>query len=166
MGFNFCSYIERNYPNAVCFIIGSKEYPNLRAKVELYQMRNGVLVCTEAMGLPYYVKNPFQVFAFHIHEGESCFGNSEDPFADAKAHYNPENVEHPYHAGDLPSLFSNYGYAWNSVLTDRFKVRDVIGKVMIIHKNPDDFTTQPSGDSGAKIACGKIERAPFNALFK
>ena len=41
--------------------------------------------------------------------------------------------------------------------TDRFTLPDVIGKTIIIHSNPDDFTTQPSGNSGAKIACGAIQ---------
>lgn len=43
-------------------------------------------------------------------------------------------------------------------LTDRFKVDDVIGRTVIIHDKPDDFTTQPSGNSGEKIACGIINR--------
>lgn len=44
-----------------------------------------------------------------------------------------------------------------SFLTNKFTLQDVIGKVVIIHSMPDDFTTQPSGNSGEKIACGKIE---------
>ena len=43
-----------------------------------------------------------------------------------------------------------------SVLTDRFTVREIIGKVVIIHSQADDFKTQPSGNAGSKIACGKI----------
>lgn len=45
-----------------------------------------------------------------------------------------------------------------SVLLDKIKINDIIGRVIIIHDMPDDFTTQPSGNSGAKIACGRIER--------
>ena len=75
------------------------------------------------------------------------------------SHYNPKDCEHPYHAGDLPSLFGNNGLAAAAFLTDRFFVDDVIGKVVIIHDHPDDFTTQPSGSSGTKIACGVIQRA-------
>lgn len=43
------------------------------------------------------------------------------------------------------------------VFINKFKVKGIIGKVIIIHDMPDDFTTQPSGNSGTKIACGKIE---------
>lgn len=96
-------------------------------------------------------------FGFHIHEGNSCTGNANDEFANAKSHFNPTNCEHPFHAGDLPPLIENNGYAYMSVLINKFKIKDILGKVVIIHDSPDDFKTQPSGNSGTKIACGKIE---------
>lgn len=43
-----------------------------------------------------------------------------------------------------------------SVLVGKFDLEEIMGKVVIIHDRPDDFTTQPSGNSGTKIACGKI----------
>lgn len=89
--------------------------------------------------------------------GTSCTGNLEDEFANAKLHYNPNNCPHPFHIGDLPPLIENNGYAYISVLTNKFKISNIIGKVIIIHDMPDDFTSQPSGNSGTKIACGKIE---------
>lgn len=58
----------------------------------------------------------------------------------------------------MPSLFENKGYAYMTFLTDRFKLKDVIGKAIIIHSMPDDFTSQPSGNSGEKIACGIINK--------
>ena len=91
--------------------------------------------------------------------GTSCTGNSDDEFANAKAHYNPKNCPHPFHVGDLPPLIENNGYSYMSVFINKFKVKDIIGKVLIIHDMPDDFTTQPSGNSGTKIACGKIQKA-------
>lgn len=90
--------------------------------------------------------------------GSSCTGNSIDEFADAKTHYNPNNCLHPYHVGDLPPLIENNGYSYMSVFLNKFKVKDIIGKVIIIHDMPDDFTTQPSGNSGTKIACGIIKK--------
>lgn len=51
---------------------------------------------------------------------------------------------------------SNDGFALSIFVTDRFTVKDVIEKTIIVHEKADDFTTQPSGNSGKKIACGKI----------
>lgn len=82
------------------------------------------------------------VFIFIV--GTSCTGNLEDEFSNAKTHYNPNNYPHPYHAGDLPPLIESNGYAYMSVLINKFKIQDIIGKVIIIHDMPDDFTTQPS----------------------
>ena len=73
-------------------------------------------------------------------------------------HYNPNGAEHPCHAGDLPPLFSAAGKAFMVFLTNRLSVNEVIGKTVVIHSNADDFTTQPSGNSGSKIACGIILR--------
>lgn len=57
----------------------------------------------------------------------------------------------------MPPLIENNGYAYMSVLINKFKIKDILGKVVINHDSPDDFKTQPSGNSGTKIACGKIE---------
>lgn len=97
-----------------------------------------------------------RIFGFHIHEGGCCRGNESDPFADTLSHYNPQGCEHPAHAGDLPPLFGNRGCAFSAFLTDRFTVEEIIGRTVVIHDMPDDFTTQPSGDSGSKIGCGVI----------
>lgn len=78
------------------------------------------------------------------------------PFANALTHFNPYDRPHPYHSGDLPPLFSSGGYAVSVFLTDRFSVNEVLGRAVIVHSSPDDFTTQPSGNSGEKIACGII----------
>lgn len=139
-------------PQAYAEIKGSKDYKDILGMVKFYQTANGALVYTVIAGLP--EGNSFH--GFHIHEGEKCRGNSDDPFADAKSHYNPNYTEHPNHAGDLPPLMNNNGFALSIFITDRFTVKDVIGKTMIIHEKADDFTTQPSGNSGKKIACGKI----------
>lgn len=136
---------------------GGPEYPEIRGTVTFKAVARGTLVITEVFGLPH---TPgacnARVFALHIHEGKSCTGNATDPFADAGGHYNPQNCEHPQHAGDLPPLFANAGYAWGAVVTDRFSVEEIIGRAVIVHAGVDDFTSQPAGNAGAKIACGII----------
>ena len=145
-------------PHASAKMHGSGEYPNIHGIVRFYQTRNGVLIAAEIGGLPHshsICQRP--VFGFHIHEGSQCEGDMHDPFSGAMAHYNPADCEHPFHAGDLPPLFGNHGYAFSVFLTDRYLLSAIIGKTVIIHGNPDDFTTQPSGNAGEKLACGTIE---------
>lgn len=155
----------RGRPQAAARIAGSMNYPGISGTVRLYQIPAGVIVLAEVGGLP-QADRPCRerVFGFHIHEGTDCGGNMDDPFADAMAHYNPGGCEHPYHAGDLPPLFGNNGLALSLFLTNRFSVDEVIGKTVIIHDHPDDFTTQPSGNSGTKIACGVIRRTAGSCL--
>lgn len=144
-------------PCARALVTGSAEYPDIHGTVKFYKTDLGVIVCTEINGLPHQnVKCGSSVFGFHIHDGVSCTGTEMDPFSNAMAHFNPDECTHPHHAGDLPPLFENNGYVFSVFLTDRFRTDEIIGKTVIIHGNPDDFTTQPSGNSGAKIACGKI----------
>lgn len=147
---------------AVAEIHGGAAFPNIRGKVCFWQTHIGVLVLAEILGLP-STNNPCErgVFGFHIHEGGSCTSNGGE-FSAVGGHFNPQSCPHPEHAGDLPPLFENGGYAFSGFITDRFSVSDIIGRTVIIHSKPDDFTTQPSGNSGDKIACGEITATPFN----
>jgi Cu-Zn family superoxide dismutase len=95
----------------------------------------------------------------HIHET----GNCALPFDQTGNHYNPAGLPHPKHAGDLLPLLGNEGYAYSVFYTDRFELPEIIGRSLIIHSAPDDFTTQPSGNSGVKIGCGVItENIPLS----
>ena len=126
-------------------IHGGKKYPQINGTVTFRETKNGVLVTSKITGLPQPQNNCHGRFlGFHIHEGTSCSGNATDEFANAKSHLNPTNCPHPFHVGDLPPLIENKGYAYMSVLIDKFKIKDILGKVIIIHESPDDFTTQPS----------------------
>ncbi|MCH5201292.1 MAG: superoxide dismutase family protein [Oscillospiraceae bacterium] len=144
-------------PDAFACIKGSSEHPSVTGSVRFYQTSQGVLIAAELHGLP-DAATPARsgVFGFHIHAGASCTGTPSDPFADAKTHYDPHNFDHPYHSGDLPPLFSNCGNALSIFLTNRFSLAEVMGRTVVIHSKPDDFTTQPSGNSGEKLACGRI----------
>ena len=131
--------------HAKAYIKGGKKYPNINGIVTFKETKNGVLVTTKINGLPHSKDNcTGRFFGFHIHEGTSCGGNISDEFANAKSHLNYTHCPHPFHMGDLPPLIENNGYAYMSVLINKFSIKDILGKVIIIHDSPDDFTTQPS----------------------
>ena len=136
--------------HAYAQISGNEENPYLTGKIDFYQRNNNVWVIADIKRLP---ESPSGFFALHIHDGESCDGEN---FPNSDTHYNPQNMPHPMHAGDLPPLLSCRGKAYMAVMTDRFSVDEIIGKAVIIHSGTDDFRTQPSGDAGDKIACGII----------
>ena len=104
---------------------------------------------------------------FHIHEKGDC--SSADGMS-AGGHFNPLGKPHAHpstmdrHAGDMPMLTADA--AGNAALTTELDVvtvgsgaTDVVGKGVIVHKDPDDFKTQPTGNSGARVACGVIRKA-------
>jgi Cu-Zn family superoxide dismutase len=151
-------------PFAYAEIKGGVLAPQVSGRVEFYPAPGGTLVRVDVRGLPPYRpamgnSQPIGPFGFHIHEGSTCgLGDGRNPFESAMGHYNPRRQPHGNHAGDLPVLFSNGGEAHMQVYTDKFRPRDVVGRTVIIHQNPDDFRTQPAGNSGSRIACGVIER--------
>jgi Cu-Zn family superoxide dismutase len=104
---------------------------------------------------------------FHVHEFGDC---SAADASSAGAHFNPANQPHAgpdaaaRHEGDMGNVeadaFSNakLDYVDHQIsLTNDAK--SVIGRSVVVHAKPDDLKTQPSGDSGARIACGVIGRA-------
>lgn len=158
MNHNAIAYPAPGRPaDAIANIRGGRAHPGIRGNVLFYRVRGGVIVRADIRGLPAQTdacKGSF--LGFHIHTGSRCSGNAEDSFADAGTHYNPYICPHPQHAGDLPPLLCAAGSAFSMFLTDRFTVREIIGRTVIIHSSPDDFTTQPAGNAGEKLACGVI----------
>jgi len=150
-------------PYAIAILKGNYLAPNLIGTVKLYPWNNGTIVSVEVINLP-KTKHPANnrpptgPFAFHIHEDSACIFDEKSAFQKTKGHFNPTNEPHPFHAGDLPSLLSNNGYSYMVVYTNRFKPEDVLQRTVVIHLNPDDYRSQPSGDSGKKIACGVIKK--------
>ena len=107
----------------------------------------------EVFGLPNIrIPQSSDFYAMHIHAGESC----EKGFTLTDGHYNPTGRLHPAHAGDLVPLLGNQGYAWTAFYDKRFTISDIMGKTVVIHRFPDDFFSQPAGNSGAQIGCGVI----------
>jgi Cu-Zn family superoxide dismutase len=106
---------------------------------------------------------PGRQHGFHIHEAGDC--SSGDGMS-AKGHFNPHGKPHAQpgsgHAGDLPMLQADKsGKAKLDVTLDGVSIGqgagDIVGRGLIIHADPDDFRTQPTGNSGARIACGVIK---------
>lgn len=103
----------------------------------------------------------------HIHEKGDC---SAPDGSSAGGHFNPTNKPHGHyataesHAGDMPNLKSDAnGAAKLSVPLQAVNTQDgasnnIIGRSVIIHAAPDDYHSQPSGNSGARIACGVIQK--------
>lgn len=136
-------------PSAICLINGRDQFNNLRGFAEFFDFNDEVVLVCSVSNLP---KTTTNFFGFHIHEKGLC----DDDFTSVGGHLG--DGAHPNHKGDLPPLFSSNGNAFLVFATNRFSINEIIGKSMIIHENPDDFTTQPSGNSGARIACGIIEK--------
>ncbi len=147
-----CNY---NKPQAIAIINGADKTKNIVGTVKFYQKGSCVLVMANIKGLS---DTATGFLGFHIHEGADCYGMH---FSNSKSHYNPKNMRHPMHAGDLPPLLVCGTMAHLSVLTDRFNITDIIGRTVVIHNMVDDFTTQPSGNSGEKIACGVINQTAY-----
>jgi len=104
---------------------------------------------------------------FHIHEKGDC--SSGDGMS-AGGHFNPTGKPHgnpgspDHHAGDVPMLVADAsGNASLSMEVGPMSIgggaTDIVGKAVIVHKDPDDYTTQPAGNSGARMACGVIAKS-------
>lgn len=144
-----------NCPDAVANITGSSSHPEIKGSVKFYHTSyGGILIEAEIYNLPQKAPEgaPY-FFGFHIHENGDCSNN----FENTGGHYNPLNKEHPHHSGDMPPLISSNGYAWTVFYDCILNLREIIGKSVIIHDMADDFNSQPSGNSGSKIACGVIK---------
>ncbi len=151
--------LQQNRPQAFAQIFGNREYPELGGIVRFFTVPyGGILVEAEVYGLP-DARNGGRdaFFGFHIHENGDC----SDSFQNTGDHYNPSGAGHPFHAGDMPPLMSNGGYAWTAFYDDRITISEILKKSVVIHRMPDDFTSQPSGDAGEKIGCGVIHSVRF-----
>jgi Cu-Zn family superoxide dismutase len=129
--------------------------------VRFAQRGGKVMVTGEVRGL-----KPNAEHGFHVHEKGDC--SSGDGMS-AGGHYNPGGQPHGrhaaglHHAGDLPSLRSDgAGVARFSFESSTISVgagpADIVGKGLIVHRDPDDYTTQPTGNAGPRLACAVIQR--------
>lgn len=122
---------------------------------------SGVRIAGTVEGL-----KPSSEQGFHVHENGDC---SAPDASSAGAHFNPTSQPHgdpkadgPRHLGDMVNLRAD---AKGSAKVDAFiegatlhtgRPDDVAGKAIVVHQKPDDYKSQPSGDSGDRVACGVI----------
>jgi len=125
------------------------------------QQGDNVMVWAKVSGL-----KPNQEHGMHVHEKGDC--SSGDGLSTG-GHFNPTGKPHgsqdaDHHAGDMPALKADsYG---DAVATFSLRgvsigsgVTDLVGRGLIVHAGPDDYKTQPTGNSGARIACAVIKPA-------
>ncbi|MFN7572344.1 MAG: superoxide dismutase family protein [Betaproteobacteria bacterium] len=127
--------------------------------VRFVQKGGKVLVVADVSGL-----KPGSEHGFHVHEKGDC---SAPDAMSAGGHFNPVGKPHAHHgqgerhAGDMPNLKADAsGNAKYSFETDLLAVgsgaANVVGRSVVIHRDPDDYKTQPAGNSGPRVACGVI----------
>jgi superoxide dismutase, Cu-Zn family len=129
--------------------------------VTFTQRGETVHVVAHVMGL-----KPGATHGFHVHEKGDC--GSADGMSTG-GHFNPDAHPHgpqsaAHHAGDMPALVADaYGTADATFDLAGVSVGgsapDLTGKGLIVHRDPDDYTTQPTGNAGPRIACAVIHRA-------
>lgn len=133
-------------------------------KAILAQTASGVLIEMELSNIPE------GEHGFHIHETGVC--DAADGFKSAGSHFEPAQHQHGYmaadgpHAGDMPNQFAGSdGRLAANVLNSNVTLSDgptsmldADGSAIIVHAKRDDYTSQPTGDAGDRIACAVIEK--------
>jgi len=112
---------------------------------------------------------PGSEHGFHIHEKGDC---SAPDGSSAGGHFNPGNAEHgsidapAHHGGDMPNIVADAqgnahvdGPVSSNVNAGKGDGFDIIGRGLIVHADPDDYRSQPTGNAGARLACAVIAKA-------
>lgn len=132
-------------------------------KLSMVPMGDGVHITGQVGGL-----GAGQTHAIHVHEKGDC---SAVDASSAGGHFNPTGSAHGragtpvHHAGDMDNLTANAeGVAdvdihLSGVALGGGAANDIAGRAVIVHAAPDDYTSQPSGNAGARVACGVINAA-------
>lgn len=144
-------------PKAVA-IIQSKGGSGINGSLSFEQDGKYLLVSGNFTGL-----KPNALQGVHVHENGDC---SAMDVSSAGGHYNPDNVRHgnamsvSHHAGDMPNIQSdsngNATYVAKLSNLTLEGERSIMGRSVVVHRDADDYKSQPAGNSGARIGCGII----------
>jgi Cu-Zn family superoxide dismutase len=130
-------------------------------KATLVPMSGGVHITGTVGGLP-----PNSTHGFHVHEKGDC---SAVDASSAGPHFNPFGTAHgkaesgAHHAGDMDNVVANnegvvkLDIHVSGVTLGGGAVNDIAGRALVVHAAPDDYSSQPAGNAGARVACGVIK---------
>ena len=152
-----CAVIEPQ-PSATAVLAPTKD-STVSGLVTFTQKKEHVFVNVDVKGLA-----PHSEHGFHIHDKGDC--SSGDGMS-AGGHFNPDAKSHgahtgaQHHVGDLPSLKADTNgdvklSFENTSISLLDGLSNVVGRGLIVHRDPDDFKTQPTGNSGPRLSCGVI----------
>jgi Cu-Zn family superoxide dismutase len=131
-------------------------------EVKFVQQGDKVMVSGEIRGLKANAEH-----GFHVHDKGDC--SSGDGMSTG-GHFDPMSYPHgahgqgQHHAGDLPSLKADasgtarFSFVSSSLAVGSGKA-DVVGRGLIVHRDPDDYKTQPTGNAGPRLACAVISKS-------
>ena len=156
----FLSCSHQQMTNKTVVNLDSKSNSNASGVITIWETKDSIKVTANIKNL-----KPNSEHGFHIHEKGDC---SAKDAKSAGGHFSPETSKHGspdnmhHHLGDMGNLESDAsGNATKTIVikklnisqNDKFSVK---GKAFIVHQDQDDMTSQPSGNAGARIACGVI----------
>jgi len=155
-----CQSMEKGTGQKASATLDSRSGSNTKGQVNFTWQGNNVLVTGTFSGL-----KPNAEHGFHVHEKGDC---SAPDATSAGGHFNPDTKSHGMpgsgsnHAGDMPNIKADA--SGNAVYTAKlsgFAVNNgpngILGRSVVVHRDPDDYKSQPAGNSGPRVACGLIK---------
>ena len=153
-----CTGMRGSGPTAIA-ALEARSGSSVTGTVTLRQAGDRLRAHVELTGLV-----PGSEHGFHVHDKGDC---SAADAASAGPHFNPAGVAHGsassgvHHAGDLPSLTADSNGKVRADLELSGVTLDagpnsIVGRALIVHRDRDDFTSQPAGNAGPRFACGVI----------
>lgn len=140
-----------------------KSKSKVEGEIEMIQEEKRLRIVAKFKGL-----KPNSRHGFHIHEKGDC---SSPDAKSAGGHFAPERNSHgapsagEHHVGDLGNVVADkkgvavFNQYFTEITITNEKLHNILGRSLVLHKFADDFTSQPSGASGPRIACAEIPKS-------